>query len=170
MFRMLKVIRWSRRRKFTEATENSTRLAGATGDGEVMSDHTEGRRYPSPLPLLARFLTWPLLATTGVSVADTGSFLSVLTQLFPRALLRVQAERKGGTKQNWSDEKRIFPRRAQCFCMGRIGACYLQTWGRTKKLSSWEHVQVSRQLLLPCRFSRFFTIYLLVRLLITTKE
>lgn len=96
-----------------------------------------------------------------------GELLVCAGTLFPWAFVRVQAEQKGGMKQNWSYEKRMLPRRATCFCTGRIGACYLWTWGRTKKLSSQEHVQVSLQLLFPHRFSRFFTIYHFV---IATKE
>lgn len=89
---------------------------------------------------------------------------------FPWVLVSVKAEQKGGRKKNWSDKKKMFLRKALCFCMGRTGACDLQTGARTKKLSSQDHTQMSLWLLFPGRFSRFFTTHLFVRFLITTKE
>ena len=112
---MLKVSRWSRRRKFIRATGSSTRLAGAAGDGEVTADHAEQRLYPSPLPSLVRFLTQPLLATTGLSVGAFGLRWYAIPMGFSWGTGR--AKRRYEAKLEWREDD--FPQKSSMFLHGQ---------------------------------------------------
>lgn len=157
---MLEVLRWSRRKKFTKVTINSTRLAEATGDREVMTGEAVLLSHCWHASLHSS--NWSLLE----SVLQLWAAFFLANMFFPWVLVSVKAEQKGGRKKNWSDEKQMLPRKALCFCIGRTGACDLQTWGRMKLSSQDTH----KWFWFLCRFLRFFTIHIFVRFLITTKE